>query len=119
MAPMIDTAKAKQLRDQAVALASSEGRWSGNIETKGQLRRIIQYDRGRLFIEYIAPRYPDAPSPIKTARPSAYTILVRFNGSKVLSVAWDDTRTAVVIFRSGDWERTLRGIAHSDRSLSI
>jgi hypothetical protein len=48
------------------------------------------------------------PPPIKSARPSAYTILVRFNGSKVLSVAWDDTRTVVSIFKPGDWERALR-----------
>lgn len=104
---MIDTAKAKHLRDRAVALVRSEGCVSGNIETKGQLRRIVQYERGRLFIEYIAPRYPDPPSPIKTARPSAYTILVRFNAAKVLSVAWDDTRTAVSTFKPGSWERML------------
>jgi len=103
---MIDTAKAKQLRDQAVRLARSEGRPGYNIETKGLLRRIIQFERGRLFIEYIAPRYSDTPLP-KTARPSAYTILVRFDGTKVLSVAWDDSRTAVLIFKPGDWEHRL------------
>jgi hypothetical protein len=103
---MIDTGNAKHLRDQAVALVLSEGSVSGNIETRGQLRLVIQYERDRLFIEYIAPRYPDNPPP-KTARPSASTILVRFNGSKVLNVAWDDTRTAVLIFKPGDWERRL------------
>jgi hypothetical protein len=82
MVPMIDKAKAKHLRDQAVRLVRSEGRWTGNIETKGLLRQIIQYERGRLFIEHIAPRYSGARSPIKPARPSAYTILVRFNGRK-------------------------------------
>ena len=96
-----------------MALVGSEGHVSGNIETRGQLRRIIQYERGRLFIEYIAPRYPDAPSPIKSARPSASTIMVRFNGAKVLSVAWDNTRTAVLIFRPGDWERKWLSISGS------
>jgi hypothetical protein len=103
---MIDTTKAKHLRDQAVGLVRSEGRVEGNIDTKGLLRRIIRYERGRLFIEYILPRYPDNPIP-KTARPCAYTILIRFDGLKVLSVAWDDTRTAVLILKPGDWERSL------------
>jgi hypothetical protein len=104
---MIDTDKAKRLRDQAVRLARSEGRISGNIETKAGLRRIVQYERGRIAIEYIAPRYPDAPR-IKTARPCAYTILLRFNGAKVLGVAWDETRTSVPIFRPGSWEDRLQ-----------
>jgi hypothetical protein len=30
--------------------------------------------------------------------------LVRFNGAKVSSVAWDDTRTTVLIFKPGDWD---------------
>jgi hypothetical protein len=39
--------------------------------------------------------------------------LVRFVGAKVLSVVWDDTRTAVLIFKPGDWQETL--LALSDR----
>jgi hypothetical protein len=100
---MIDAAKAKRLRNQALQLALSEGHISGNIETKGHLRRIFRYDCGRLSIEYIAPLYADAPR-IKTARPCAYTISVRFNGSKVLGMSWDDTRTAVQIMKPGGWE---------------
>jgi hypothetical protein len=106
--PAVVTTRAVRAR-----LAHSAGSWTGNIETKGQLRRIVQYERGRLFIKYIAPRYPDAPSPIKAARPSASTIMVRFNGAKVLSVAWDDTRTAVLIFKPGDWERKRLSISGS------
>lgn len=54
----------------------------------GFFRPITQYERGRLHIEYLSPRFPDAPL-LKTARPFVFTILVRFNGAKVLSVAWD------------------------------
>jgi hypothetical protein len=50
--------------------------------------------------------YPVAPA-IKTARPTAFTILVRFDGLKVLSIAWDDARTAVLILKPGIWERWL------------
>jgi hypothetical protein len=103
---MIDKAKAKHLRDQALRLVRSEGRFVGNGEFKGQQRRYAEYERGRLRIDYAAPRDPDAPA-TKTARPSAFTILVRFDGLKVLSVAWDDTRTAVMILKPGDWERSL------------
>ena len=103
---MIDTAKAKQLRDLAVRLSRAEGRAGYNVETKGFFRRIAQYERGRLHIEYLSPRFPNVPPP-KTARPFAFTILVRFSGLKVLSVAWDDTRTVVSIFKPGDWERAL------------
>jgi hypothetical protein len=103
---MIDTAKAKHLRNLAVRLARAEGRAGYNIETKGFFRRIALYERGRLQIEYLSPRFLDVPLP-KTARPFAYTILVRFDGAKVLSVAWDDTRTSVLIFKPGDWERYL------------
>jgi hypothetical protein len=103
---MIDTAKAKWLSDLAVRRSRAEGRSGYNVETKGFFRRITQYERGRLHIEYLSPRVPDAPLP-KTARPFVFTILVRFNGAKVLSVAWDDTRTTVLIFKPGDWERYL------------
>jgi hypothetical protein len=68
--------KAKRLRDQALRLVRSEGRASGNIEVRGQQRRIVEYERGRLSIKYVSPRYPDAPA-IKTARPTAFTILVQ------------------------------------------
>jgi hypothetical protein len=99
-------AAAEELRDLAVRLSRAEGRAGYNVETKGYLRRIVQYERGRLHIEYLSPRFPDVPPP-KTARPFAFTISVRFNGAKVLSVAWDDTRTTVLIFKPGDWERYL------------
>ena len=66
---MIDKTKAKRLRDQALRLARSEGRASGNIEVRGQQRRIVEYERGRLSIKYVLPRYPDAPA-FKTARPT-------------------------------------------------
>lgn len=112
---MIDTAQAKHLRDRAVQLARTEGRVCYNIEVRGFLRRIIQYERGRLRIEYLSPRFPDVPPP-KTARPFAYTILVRFDGSKVLNVAWDDTRTAVLIFKPGEWERGLCAAAGGGKS---
>ena len=98
--------KAKRLRDQALRLVRSEGRASGNIEVRGQQRRIVEYERGRLSIKYVLPRYPDAPA-IKTARPTAFTILVRFDGLKVLNIAWDDARTAVLILKPGIWERWL------------
>jgi hypothetical protein len=42
---MIDTAKAKQLRDQSVRLARSECRTGYNSETKGLLRRLTKADR--------------------------------------------------------------------------
>jgi hypothetical protein len=103
---MIDKTKAKRLRDQALRLARSEGRASGNIEVRGQQRRIVEYQRGRLSIKYVLPRYPDAPA-IKTDRPTAFTILVRFDGLKVLSIAWDDARAAVLILKPGIWERWL------------
>jgi hypothetical protein len=103
---MIDTAKAKHLRDQAARLARREGRATGIVETEGRQRRIVQYESGRLNIEYISPRYPNEPA-VKTVRPSAYAILVRFDGSKVLSVAWDDTRTAVLLMKPGRWERLI------------
>ena len=54
--------KAKRLRDQALRLVRSEGRASGNIEVRGQQRRIVEYERGRLSIKYVLPRYPDAPA---------------------------------------------------------
>ena len=98
--------KAKRLRDQALRLVRSEGRASGNIEVRGQQRRIVEYERGRLSIKYVLPRYPDAPA-IRTARPTAFTILVRFDGLKVLNIAWDDARTAVLILKPGIWERWL------------
>jgi hypothetical protein len=103
---MIDTAKAKHLRDQALRLIRSEGRTVCFIEMKGIQRRIVEYERGRLFIEYLSPRYPDNPMP-KTARPFAYSISVRIDGSKVLSVAWDDTRTTVLLSKPGGWEQFL------------
>jgi hypothetical protein len=90
---MIDTANAKNLRDRALRLVRSEGRPTYFFGARGRQRRIVHYEHGRLNIEYVSPRYPDQPA-AKTARPSAYTILVRFDGSKVLSVAWDDIRTA-------------------------
>src|SRR5882757_10717992 len=99
----IDTAKAKQLRDLAVRLARAEGRLGYNVETKGFFRPITQCERGRLHIEYLSPRFPDAPLP-KTARPFVFTILVRFNGAKR---CLGDTRTTVSIFKPGDWERYL------------
>jgi hypothetical protein len=85
---------------------SAAKRASGNIEVRGQQRRIVEYERGRLSIKYVLPRYPDAPA-IKTARPTAFTILVRFDGLKVLNIAWDDARTAVLILKPGIWERWL------------
>jgi hypothetical protein len=99
---MIDTARAKQLRDLAIRLV----RAGYNVETKNFFRRLVQYERGRLHIEYLSSRFPDVPPP-KAARPFAFTILIRFDGAKVLSVSWDDTRTAVLIFKPGDWERYL------------
>ena len=59
---MIDKTKAKRLRDQALRLARSEGRASGNIEVRGQQRRIVEYERQRLSVKYVLPRYPDAPA---------------------------------------------------------
>jgi hypothetical protein len=82
---MIDTAIAKELRDLAARFVRAEARAGYNVETKGFFS-IALYERGRLHIEYLSPRFPDEPLP-KTARPFAYTILVRFAGWKVLSTA--------------------------------
>jgi hypothetical protein len=64
---MIDTAKAKWLRDLAVRRSRAEGRSGYNVETKGFFRRITQYERGRLHIEYLSPRVPDAASQNRAA----------------------------------------------------
>jgi hypothetical protein len=43
----------------------------------------------------------------KAARPTDYTILIRFNRVKVFSMAWDKTRTSIFILKPGNWQRYL------------
>jgi hypothetical protein len=82
---MIDAAKAKHLRDQAVRPVCSQGRVTPITEIKGSEWRNFKFERGRLLIDYGAPRYPGAPLP-KITTPSAYESLVRFDGAKLLSL---------------------------------
>jgi hypothetical protein len=103
---MIDTAQAKRLRYQAVHLVRTAGRPVGVVETNGRLRRIVQYERGGLGVEYVYPRDLNGLT-TKAARPTDYTILIRFNRVKVFSMAWDKTRTAIFIFKPGNWQRYL------------
>ena len=68
--------------------------------------KLFQYERGGLGIEYVYPRDLNGPA-TKVARPTDYTILIRFNRVKVFSVAWDTNRTAIFIFKPGNWQRYL------------
>lgn len=97
--------KAKRLRDQALRLVRSEGRASGNIEVRGVNSDVSlntnaddlasnTYCRAILMHLHLKP-------------PGLLTILVRFDGLKVLNIAWDDARTAVLILKPGIWERWL------------
>jgi len=86
----------------------------GMLTFDGEDKHLRQFKDGALYMDLLIPFRPHAP-------PTEYSsIEIRYGRPKVLEIRWDTASLfKIVVFKPGDWERTLRGIAPSDRSLSI
>jgi hypothetical protein len=102
------TIHAKRLGNRALALARA-GTNTGNIEVGGQVKRIRQYERGRLLIRYVFPLEVGGGPQImgKSSRPTERQIEAVFDGTKVLRIAWDQQCSVVITYKPGIWERAL------------
>ena len=70
------------------------------------IKHLRQFQDGALYMELLIPFRP-------TPQATEYSsIEIRHGRLKVLEIRWDKTGYFKVrVFKPGDWERTLRGIA--------
>jgi hypothetical protein len=97
--------RAKELGRAAYRLGQA-GEIIGNVITEGEDKRLLEYHRGRIFIELWHPWRSDA------SEDEFSRLRVRYAGSLVLELRWTKAGSFRVLkFERGEWERSVQARA--------
>jgi hypothetical protein len=120
-------ARVTSIRDAAVPIIRSKGRWKP-VRVRGEQKRVLGYRVGSLSMLLATPfqqfhmERPSIPARIKgdlgrygaavlmfqTKRPLGYELDVWGEGGKMLDLHWDDDgNIEIVSLKSGNWEEEI------------